>query len=169
MFLSLKTVISGHPPDGGRRELSLRLFRAPDKTGPSGAPRPTRRLRKRKALKPNRSPRAPSCPNIRIKGKRLSKRKVFERPVRRRAVAAERSESASQNSFLIPTSQKGGEPSNELLQDILDGSAGLPLSGSRRRLLAELKDERSGNSIGKYERLALLLAGGGAKNALHYD
>jgi hypothetical protein len=46
---------------------------------------------------------------------------------------------------------------NELLQDILDGSAGLPLSGSRRKLLKELKDERSGNSIRKYERLALLL------------
>jgi hypothetical protein len=46
---------------------------------------------------------------------------------------------------------------NELLQDILDGSAKLPLSGSRRKLLTEPKDERSGNSIGKYERLALLL------------
>ncbi len=46
---------------------------------------------------------------------------------------------------------------NELLTDILDGSARVPLSGSRRKLLTELKEERSGNSTGKYEKLALIM------------
>jgi hypothetical protein len=46
---------------------------------------------------------------------------------------------------------------NELLTDILDGSARLTLTGSRKRMLEELKGERSGNSTSKYEKLALIM------------
>jgi len=47
--------------------------------------------------------------------------------------------------------------SNELLQDFLDGSTSMELTPSRRKLLKDLKDDRSGNSLTKYRRLALLM------------
>jgi hypothetical protein len=45
---------------------------------------------------------------------------------------------------------------NELIQNILDGSTGLLLTESRKLLLEELKNERSGNAIGRYRQAALL-------------
>ena len=45
---------------------------------------------------------------------------------------------------------------NEVLQDILD-SQSLPLTRSRKKLLMELKEERSGNALDKCRRLALLM------------
>src|SRR6516164_1124825 len=44
---------------------------------------------------------------------------------------------------------------NELIQDILDGSI-LSASKSRKLLLQDLKEDRSGNACEKYRRLALL-------------
>ena len=46
---------------------------------------------------------------------------------------------------------------NEILQEIIDGHAGIPITPSRRQLLKELKDDRSGNAMMKYRRLALFL------------
>ncbi len=46
---------------------------------------------------------------------------------------------------------------NELIHNILDGSAGLKISPTRAKLLKGLENERFGNAIGKYEKLALLL------------
>jgi hypothetical protein len=46
---------------------------------------------------------------------------------------------------------------NELLQDILDGSAHISFTNSRRKLLTELMEDRSGNATGKFQRLALLM------------
>ena len=46
---------------------------------------------------------------------------------------------------------------NELLQDILDGSTHISLTSSRRKLLTELMEDRSGNATGKFRRLALLM------------
>jgi hypothetical protein len=46
---------------------------------------------------------------------------------------------------------------NELLTDILDGSARLAIANSQRRLLAALKEDRSGNSVDKYDRIGLIL------------
>ena len=46
---------------------------------------------------------------------------------------------------------------NELLQDILDGSAHILLTTSRKKLLTELMEDRSGNATGKFQRLALLM------------
>lgn len=46
---------------------------------------------------------------------------------------------------------------NELLQDMIDGHAEILLTRSRARLLKELKDDRFGNAMIKYRRLALLL------------
>src|ERR1035437_1463641 len=45
---------------------------------------------------------------------------------------------------------------NELLQDILDGSSGLSLTNGCRLLLKDLKEDRAGNAIDKYRRIALL-------------
>jgi hypothetical protein len=47
---------------------------------------------------------------------------------------------------------------NECLQDILDGTGTNPLpTSSRTRLLKELRDDRSGNALVKFRRMALLL------------
>lgn len=46
---------------------------------------------------------------------------------------------------------------NELLQDILDDAARVSLPNSRMKLLAELLEDRSGNAIGKFRKLALLM------------
>ena len=46
---------------------------------------------------------------------------------------------------------------NEILQDILDGSARLSLAEGHRTLLRDLKGDYSGNALEKYRRLALLL------------
>jgi len=46
---------------------------------------------------------------------------------------------------------------NEIIKDILDGIAKVPVTNSHRILLTELLDERSGNAIDKYRRLALVL------------
>lgn len=45
---------------------------------------------------------------------------------------------------------------NELIQDILDGSAGLLPTKGCSQLLNDLKNERSGQLLNKYRRLALL-------------
>lgn len=45
---------------------------------------------------------------------------------------------------------------NEIIQDILDGSTILPVTEEHKLLLAHLKKDRSGNSIDKYQQLALL-------------
>ncbi len=45
---------------------------------------------------------------------------------------------------------------NEIVQDILDGSTGLSVTEGRRLLLTDLKEDRSGSSMDKYRRLALL-------------
>jgi hypothetical protein len=45
---------------------------------------------------------------------------------------------------------------NEVIQDILDGSTGLPVTDSRKVLLADLKKEQSGNATAKYRQVALL-------------
>jgi hypothetical protein len=46
---------------------------------------------------------------------------------------------------------------NELLQDFIDGSMHIPLTASRKELLRDLKDDRSGNARDKYRQLALLM------------
>jgi hypothetical protein len=46
---------------------------------------------------------------------------------------------------------------NELLQDFLDGLPNFPITGSRKRLLEDLKDDRSGNATIRCRRLALLM------------
>lgn len=45
---------------------------------------------------------------------------------------------------------------NEIVQDILDGSTGLPVTEGRKLLLEGLKEDRSGNSLDRYRQLALL-------------
>jgi hypothetical protein len=46
---------------------------------------------------------------------------------------------------------------NEIIKDILDGIAKITITDSGRTLLADLFDDRSGNAMDKYRRLALLL------------
>src|SRR5947208_16169748 len=46
---------------------------------------------------------------------------------------------------------------NELIQDLLDGHAHSPLTGSRKQLLTDLKEDHSGNAPLKLRRLALLM------------
>ena len=46
---------------------------------------------------------------------------------------------------------------NEILKDILDGMAKAPPTNSLRYLLIDLSNDRSGNAVDKYRRLALLL------------
>ena len=46
---------------------------------------------------------------------------------------------------------------NEIIRDILDGIARVSLTKCQRVLLGDLLDDRSGNAIGKYGRLSLLL------------
>jgi hypothetical protein len=46
---------------------------------------------------------------------------------------------------------------NELIQDLLDGSPVFSLTRGCKCLLADLKEDRSGNAIGKFRQLALLL------------
>ncbi|WP_140887077.1 hypothetical protein [Muricoccus nepalensis] len=45
---------------------------------------------------------------------------------------------------------------NEIVQNILDGSTGLSVTEARKQLVIDLKEDRSGNSMDKYRRLALL-------------
>jgi hypothetical protein len=45
---------------------------------------------------------------------------------------------------------------NEAIQNILDGSTGLSLMDSRKVLLADLKNEQSGNATARYRQVALL-------------
>ena len=45
---------------------------------------------------------------------------------------------------------------NEVIQNILDGSTGLLLTDSRKVLLADLKNEQSGNATARYRQVALL-------------
>jgi hypothetical protein len=47
--------------------------------------------------------------------------------------------------------------SNEIIQDILDRPAQMQLTDSLKALLKDLKDDRSGNAMGKYRTLALIL------------
>jgi hypothetical protein len=46
---------------------------------------------------------------------------------------------------------------NETIKDLLDGATGIPITNSQRMLLTDLFDDRSGNSIDRYKRLASLL------------
>ncbi|MBV8774029.1 MAG: hypothetical protein JO166_17120 [Deltaproteobacteria bacterium] len=46
---------------------------------------------------------------------------------------------------------------NEIMGDILDGTVGVSIDGSRRTLLNDLKSDRSGNATDRYRRLALLM------------
>src|ERR1700730_4067703 len=46
---------------------------------------------------------------------------------------------------------------NEHLQDILDDLTNFPLTGSRRKLLEDLKNDHSGNATLRFRRLALLM------------
>jgi hypothetical protein len=45
---------------------------------------------------------------------------------------------------------------NEIIQDILDGSSGLPVTEGRKRLITDLKTDQTGNATEKYRRLSLL-------------
>ncbi|MDE2517518.1 MAG: hypothetical protein KGL12_15935 [Rhodospirillales bacterium] len=45
---------------------------------------------------------------------------------------------------------------NEIIQDILDGSTDLPVTEGRKELLIDFKKDRSGNSLEKYTKVALL-------------
>ena len=46
---------------------------------------------------------------------------------------------------------------NELIQDLLDGVPGFTISGSKRRLLKDLLEDRSGDLMGRYRQIALLM------------
>jgi hypothetical protein len=47
--------------------------------------------------------------------------------------------------------------SNEIIQDVLDGSTRVQLTEGRKALLKDLKDDQSGNATGKCRKLALIL------------
>jgi hypothetical protein len=46
---------------------------------------------------------------------------------------------------------------NELIQDFLDGLPNFSLTGSRKELLKDLKNDQSGNARNRFRRLALLM------------
>jgi hypothetical protein len=43
---------------------------------------------------------------------------------------------------------------NELIEDVLAGQTSLLVTSGKKQFLEELKTDRSGNSLGKYQRLA---------------
>jgi hypothetical protein len=47
--------------------------------------------------------------------------------------------------------------SSEIIQDILDKSTRVHLTDTRKALLEDLRDDRSGNAMGKYRKLSLFL------------